>query len=47
MYKAVGLFSWEAGERLPLGMNSKNVLMNKALLHIHTHTHTQEHIMVT
>lgn len=30
MYKAVGLFSCKVGEMLPLGVNSKNVFMNKA-----------------
>lgn len=49
MYKAIALFSWEAGKRLPFGMNSKDAFMNKALLHTHTHAHTQkkEHISVT
>nr|KAF6392734.1 hypothetical protein mPipKuh1_007910 [Pipistrellus kuhlii] len=30
MYKAVGLFSYKVGERVPLGVNSKNVSMSKA-----------------
>lgn len=53
MYKAVGLFSCKAGERLPLGVNRKNAFMRKAFLHTQmraytlscTHTQKKEHMV--
>lgn len=42
MYKAIALFSWEAGKRLPFGMNSKDVLMCSRHFYTHACTHTEK-----
>lgn len=47
MYKAIALFSWEAGKRLPFGMNSKDVFMCSRHFYTHTrmHTHRKRNIL--